>query len=155
MQYFNQVDQASNADPHAMNTKGRPLTMPDEPDLPEVVEADKVIVRNVLFMIWALHQQDTPCIGWHVQTKNDGYLVVVSFSTTFSIALPDLQAIVDVNPLRIDSVVVRNPENNENKRVGAVVVVKVLNQQQPLRITDTEIVRVKKRHRFGGSWFGR
>jgi hypothetical protein len=66
----------------------------------------------------------------------------------FSIALQDLQLISDVNPLRIDSIVVRSPESHvgeenssvnivsSNKRVGCIVAVKVLDQQQPVRITE-------------------
>lgn len=173
--------------------------------------------------------------GWQVQPKRDGYLVLVSLPSTFSVSLQDLQLIADVNPLRIDSIMVRNPENRNQysavvaegeeagsvdegdadakveaeaggagagedrfgtggsrKRksgseeapadlskgkkpksggpgsageplcsqirhraiggskgwnLGAVIAVKVLDQSQPVRITEAEVVRVKKRHR--------
>ena len=137
----------------------------DEPDLPEVPDVDKPLVRNVLYTIWAMHANGEPCIGWQVQQKPDGYLVIVSFPGTFSIALQDLQLVVDVNPLRIDSVTVRSPENIHaatttttggdapaRKVVGAVIAVKIIDQHQLVRITETEVVRVKKRHR---GWFSR
>lgn len=115
-----------------------------------------------------------------VHTKADGYLVLVSFGPTFSIALQDLQLIADVNPLRIDSISVRSAENAisesssvnsgssggianpttyphaaataDHRMVGAVIAVKILDGQQAIRITEAEIVRVKKRHR---GWFTR
>lgn len=135
----------------------------DEPQLPEVCAADKPIVRNILYTVWAMHSDGEPCISWQVQQKTDGYLILVSFGTTFSIALQDLQLIVDVNPLRIDSVTVRSPENAggmvatatdvaPRKVVGAVIAVKVLDQNQLVRITEAEVVRIKKRHR---GWFSR
>lgn len=196
------------------------LHMHEEPELPEIPETDRIVVRNVLYAAWAMQQEcccvhhpargendedddhddvngkpnSTPdseedtimmmpagsdCIGWQVQTKRDGYLVLVSFGTFFNISLQDLQLISDVNPLRIDSIVVRNAEtaNNNNRQntasssisssssssssnnntaatatsqgggVGAVLAIKVLNQQQPVRITEAEVVRVRKRHR--------
>ena len=88
-----------------------------------------------------------------VQTKNDGYLVLVSFGTVFSMGLQDLQLVVDVNPLRIDNIVIRNPENSDaTSHIGATLIVKILDHQQPVRLTETEVVRVKKRHR---GWFSR
>lgn len=86
-----------------------------------------------------------------------------------------------MNPLRIDSVSVRSPASDEArpdeaKSVGCVLAVRVLDQNQPVRITEAEVlpreiiaralffqppiahlnappqvVRVRKRHRgFGG-----
>lgn len=79
---------------------------------------------------------------------------------TFTVTLQDLQLIADVNPLRIDLVMVRNPENAGRHPVkeqgasadaagvgGAVLVIKILDQAQPVRITEAQVVRVKKRHR--------
>lgn len=87
-------------------------------------------------------------MGWQVQTKPDGYLILVSFGKEFSICLQDLQLIADVNPLRVDSVIVRNSESSSPEgKVGCVISIKVLDQQQPVRITEAEVVRVKKRHR--------
>lgn len=49
--------------------------------------------------------------------------------------------------MRIDSVVVRSSESPGERLVGCVLAIKVLDQQQPVRITESEIVRVRKRHR--------
>lgn len=125
------------------------LEMPEEPELPEVADADKIVVRNVIYAMWALQQMGggSQCVGWQVQTKADGYLVMVSFGPSFSISLQDLRVVADVNPLRIDSVLVRSPEKLNEDKVGAVVVVKVLDEQQPVRITEVDVVRVRKRVR--------
>lgn len=118
-----------------------------EPELPEVPDVDRPIVRNVIYTAWALHADGDPCMGWQVQSKPDGYLVLVSFGKRFSICLQDLQMVADVNPLRIDSIVLRSQEGSVENLVGAVMAVKVLDQQQPVMITESEVVRVKKRHR--------
>lgn len=111
---------------------GEPMAFA-EPELPEVPEADKQVVRNVIYTAWALHENGDPCVGWQVQTRSDGYLVLISFGLGFSIALQDLQLISDVNPLRIDSITVRSPESSQrgDKVVGAVIAVKVTPPARP------------------------
>ena len=134
---------------------------------------DQPLVRNVLYMAWAmlgngvggggggnvfLQGEDAAatagvpdgCIAWQVQTKQDSYLALISLSKAFTVSLQDLQAIADVNPVRIDSVFIRNPENDA-PGVGAVLAVKILNQDQPVRVTEADVIRIKKRHR---GWFG-
>lgn len=38
-----------------------------EPEIPEVPDADKPVVRNVLYTAWALQENTgSPCIGWQV-----------------------------------------------------------------------------------------
>lgn len=130
-----------------------------EAELPEVPDVDRQIVQNVLYTSWALQTDSIPCVGWQVQNKADGYLVLITFGPTFSVGLQDMQLIVDVNPLRIDSVCIRNPEKtstnvstSNDPKVGAVLTIKVLDQNQPVRLTETEVVRIKKRHR---GWFSR
>lgn len=126
-----------------------------EPELPEIPDVDKPIVRNVLYTIWAIQEGGaSPSIGWQVQTMKDGYIVTVSYGKEFGLSLRDLQLISDVNPLRIDSVIIRNNTSNASivqsspeAKIGCILCVKVLDQQQPVRITESEVVRVRKRHR--------
>lgn len=121
-----------------------------EPELPEVPDADKPVVRNVLYATWALQQASdgSPCVSWQVASKSDGYLISVSFGPSFSIAFSDLRVIQDVNITRIASIVVRNPEKLNEDKIGAVLVIKVLDQQQPIRLSEVEVVRVRKRTRI-------
>ena len=97
----------------SMSAEKSDIRIPDtvlieEPDLPDIPDADKPIVRNVLYVIWALQHNSDPYVSWQVQTKHDGYIVLVSLSTIFCLTLRDLQLIADVNPLRIVSVCIRS-----------------------------------------------
>lgn len=59
-----------------------------EPELPEIPDVDKPVVRNVLYTAWALQENSaSPCVSWQVQLKPDGYLVLVSYGRAFSMAL--------------------------------------------------------------------
>ena len=49
------------------NKMAEPMKM-EEPELPEIPDTDKPLVRNVLYTIWALNVNDAPCVGWQVQT---------------------------------------------------------------------------------------
>jgi hypothetical protein len=126
----------------------------DEPLLPDVPLEDKMNVRNVLYTAWALQCEGDACVSWQVQTKQDGYLVLISLANIFSVSSHDLQAIYDVCPLRIDAITVRNHETSlssaSGKIVGAVIAVKILDHNQMVRVTETDVVRIKKRHR---GWF--
>lgn len=152
------------------NQSDRPLMM-DEPELPEVPDVDKTLVRNILYTTWALHTNSDSCISWQVQTKSDGYLILISFGQNFCITMQDMQIVHDVNPLRIGSMCIRSPEQNVSclaetpcclssssptsvavgdkvpRKVSATLVIKVLDHQQPVSITETEVVRVRKKSR--------
>jgi len=136
----------------AGSTTNNVLKMECEPDLPEIPQVDKGVVRNILYVTWALQDAENTCISWNVQNKPWGYLINISFGANYSISLRDLQLIKDLNPLRIEHVMVRNAEKPslDGVVIGCVVVIKLLNQDQPVTFTETEIVRVRKRHRF---WF--
>jgi hypothetical protein len=134
------------------NSLNTVLKMDSEPDLPEIPHVDKVLVRNILYAAWALQESENQCISWNVQTKTWGYVINVTFAQTFSTSLQDMQLIKDLSSLRIENVMIRNADKSsiDNVVIGAVLVVKLLNHDQPVTITETEIVRVKKRHR---GWF--
>ena len=126
--------------------------MPVEPDLPEVPQADKMIIRNILYSAWALQQTDQQCISWNVLNKDWGYVINISFSANFSVSVSDMQLIKDLNSLRIENVMIRSSEKPsiDDQAIGAVLVVKLLNKDQPVTFTESEIIRVRKRHR---GWF--
>lgn len=69
-----------------------------------------------------------------------------------------MQLISDVCPLRIDSIFVREPQegdmkppqvrkNDAQQPIAAVLSICVLDCNQPVRITEAEVVRVRKRSR--------
>jgi hypothetical protein len=128
------------------------LKLTNEPELSEVPQADKMIIRNILYSAWALQPTDQSCISWNVLNKTWGYVINVSFSANFSISLSDMQMIKDLNSLRIENVMIRSSDkpNIDETIIGAVLVVKLLNKDQPVTFTESEIIRVRKRHR---GWF--
>jgi hypothetical protein len=132
---------------------GKNVLQFNEPLLPDVTEEDKMNVRNILYTTWALQPEDT-ALSWQVYNKPDGYLILISLGNVFSVSIHDLQAISDVCPLRVDAITVRNSDTATHstpvKSAGAVIAVKVLDHNQMVKITETEVVRIKKRHR--GWW---
>lgn len=197
----------------------QPLTMGSEPLLPEIPYNDRVIVRNVIYMAWALGAGEQMCIGWNVQVHRDAYIISMSLCPNFSISIRDLQCIMDTNPGRITSIsvcgipgfdgnnsvdasgcmpiksrkrarvdtqlVADDPEletstgaldtqillpDTSPPQVASVssspqasllqstsrLVIKVMNQDQPVTITDVDVVRIRRRTTTGlmGAIFG-
>jgi hypothetical protein len=124
-----------------------------EPLLSNVPLVDRMVVRNVLYAAWALQDTDIDQIPWNVENKDWGYIITLSFSESFSISLKDLELIKDLNPLRIEHIMLRNADKPQigDTVFGAVLVIKFLNQDQPVTFTELEVVRVRKKHR---GWFG-
>ncbi len=105
--------------------------------------------------------------GYNVKRiEGRGYLILAFFGAGYRIALQDMQLLMDVCPLRVDSMFVREPLDDDfvddrresvAKQTSAVLCVSVLDINQPVQITESEVVRVKKRSRgvlfsslFGG-----
>jgi hypothetical protein len=130
------------------------LRMECEPELSEVPSVDKILVRNIIYAAWALQDSDNSCVSWNVHTKDWGYVITISFAKLFSISLSDMQLIKELNGLRIENIMLRNAEKQsiDDVVIGAALVVKLLNQDQPVMVTEADIVRIRKRHR---GWFQR
>jgi hypothetical protein len=225
-----------------------------EPQLQDVCsnESDRVILRNIIYTVWAMHRGGVSgnsymvstaphvfndghiiCLHTHTHAKimtvrkrererekerergtlkrpqgynvrrirGRGYLVIAFFGTGYMLTLQDLQLIMDVSPLRIDCVVVRQPRDDDfsdaevhlgtpanTGTVGATtnggaspsssscssssalskgpapsmpsasassapvaaaaaMCITVLDASQPVQITESEVVRVRKRSR--------
>lgn len=126
--------------------------MPIKADLPEVPLQDRPLIENILYSLYILQESGQTPISWNVSIKEWGYLVSVSFAENFSLSLVDLQIAKDLSPLRVENVFIRNGVSTDvnGAKVGCTVVVKVLNGQQRVSITEAEIVRFRKRKR---GWF--
>jgi hypothetical protein len=109
-----------------------------EPQLLCVREDDRIIVRNILYCIGSLNAIQSMCETCDVVTKGDSYILTCKLSKDWSIGLPELQAIVDVNPCRVASVLVSD---------GPLLCVRVLNSAQPIMYVETDIVRIRKKAR--------
>jgi hypothetical protein len=193
--------------------------MGSEPLLPEIPYNDRVIVRNVIYMAWALGAGEQMCIGWNVQVHRDAYIISMSLCQNFSVSIRDLQCIMDANPGRIASISVcgipgfdgnnsvdasggmamkprkrarvdtqltvddpeletctgapdtqmllQGPSSPQMASVSSSpqtsslqstsrLVIKVMNQDQPVTITDVDVVRIRRRTTTGfmGAIFG-
>lgn len=108
--------------------------------------------------------------GYKVRRIPDrGYLILAYFGPGYRISLQDLQLVMDVNPLRIDCMFLRGVQEEDACDAGdgcganssssstsvrspapiasCVLTVGVLDVNQPVRITEAEVVRVRKRSR--------
>lgn len=89
-------------------------------------------------------------------------MILAFFGQGYRISLQDMQLVSDACPLRIDSMFVRSmqdgdqiltnlvpsfPAAPEPNQVCAVLSICVLDSNQPVRITEAEVVRVRKRSR--------
>lgn len=108
--------------------------------------------------------------------QNRGYMILAFFGQGYRMSLQDMQLVSDVCPLRIDSMFVREIQEGDlmlkssgcggtraadatsTCRASAVLSICVLDSNQPVRITEAEVVRVRKRSRglllstlFGGA----
>ena len=121
------------------------VALQQEPELPNVHAEDRVVVRNVLYAAQACLQGENKLENWAVTLHDKHYVVnmYLSGGSDFDVNLRDMQLIADVNPLRVVSV--------NLSRVGSAAValrVVVSNRDQPVVITETEVVRLRKRRRF-------
>ena len=99
--------------------------------------------------------------GFNVRRIQDrGYMILAFFGSGYRVSLQDMQLVSDVCPLRIDSMFVRSvqegdlvlkgggkPSATPAARPCAVLSICVLDSNQPVRITEAEVVRVRKRSR--------
>ena len=111
--------------------------------LDNVHPEDHIIIRNVVAAIEALKVEKI-LLSWTVDTPNNSYIVNASISGTadceFSRA--ELNTVNDVNPLRVLSVAVA-PDGGKLK-----LKVLVSDRNEPLMLTETQIVSVRKRARW-------
>ena len=126
------------------------LKMPVEPDLSQKVESgtDRLVLRNIIYTAWSIFNSGGGGIAytkWNVERIADGrgYLLLIEFGQGFRIGLHEMQLLHDVCPLRIDSVFVR--DNSENG--GGMLCISLLDSEQPVHLTESDVVRVQKRSR--------
>lgn len=120
-----------------------------EVELPEVKPEDRMLVRNVLYSIVEFMKTNSECISWSVNVHSTGYIINVHLSSSFLIGLDELQQIKNVSLTRVEWVGIKsaNLQNMDDRKIGCIVCAKVCNEQQAVKVTESEIVRVvcKKR----------
>lgn len=116
-----------------------------------------------------------PRQGYNIRRlEGRGYLILAFFGPGYRISVQDMQLLVDVCPLRIDSLFVRGLQDGDcaqcgsasasstQQRIASVLSICVLDANQPVMMTEAEVVRIRKRSRgllglsslFGGMFHG-
>jgi hypothetical protein len=128
--------------------------MENEPELPDVPQGDRMVLRNVLYSIWALLKQGgSECISWNVKVLDRCYEVCVQVGTAFAIGTEELEEVRKVSIGRVEWVGIVSPKvavDVTERRVGCVVCARVCDSQQRISYTETDIVRIVQRKK---SWF--
>lgn len=129
-----------NTPPNAQSLK---LKMTSEPVLDGVPEEDRVTVRNIVYLLFALKM----CSSWSVTPKSQGYEVVgiIDTKATSEIELRDMDLIKRVDPLRIMSVSARmigGPNTTFS------VVIFLLRKSEPVILEEQEIVQIQRKRKF-------
>jgi hypothetical protein len=111
--------------------------------LDNVHAEDRVIIRNVVAAIEAL-KLDKILLSWTVDVAQGGYAVnaYIADGVDCEFSKAELDTVHDVNPLRVLSASVA--------RVGGKLKLKVRvsDRNEPLMLTETQVVAVRKRARW-------
>jgi len=113
--------------------------------LDNVHAEDKIIIKNVVAAIEALKPEKI-LLSWTVDAVMGAYVVnaFINDAVDCEFSRAELDTIHDVNPLRVISAAVA--------RVGGKMrlKVRVSDRNEPLMLTETQIVSVRKRARWAG-----
>lgn len=116
--------------------------------LDNVHPEDRVIVRNVVAAIEALKQEKI-LTSWNVEnvSATNYYMInaYINDSADFEFTRSDLETIHEVNPLRV--VVASVARVNGKMRLK----VRISDRNEPLMLTETQIVTMRKRSRWAMS----
>jgi hypothetical protein len=115
-----------------------------EPALQGVKQEDRVLVRNVIYMLHACKHPDRLCVSWTVSNTRNGYDVTgfMDPAKDFEVWKEDLELIAQVDPLRVQSISIR--KSGETPQI----LIKVLSKSEPVMLTELDVVTVHKRRRL-------
>lgn len=131
-----------------MSVHSAPVTLPSEPVLDGVQDEDKGNVRNVIYLYHALKL----CTSWSVAPKDQGYEVIGTVDTknNFTLELRDMELVHRVDPLRVTSVGVRVLASTGSPTISVVTF--VLRRSEPVVLEEQDIVQIKRKRKFWGSY---
>jgi hypothetical protein len=123
-----------------------------DPDLDGVHFDDKPLVRDVISVLQALQNPVRLCKDWHVRVvtnsvKTIGYEVSATIDTKNSdweVQLSDMDLIKQLDYARVGPICLRGVG------ISVHLQVYVTSKLVPVMVTQVDILRVQKRHR----WFG-
>ena len=111
--------------------------------LDNVHPEDRIIIRNVVAAIEALKAEKI-LLSWTVDTAHNAYMVnaYINDAVDCEFSRAELDTIHDVNPLRVMSASVARAGGKLRLKV------RVSDKNEPLMLTETQVVCVRKRSRW-------
>ena len=112
--------------------------------LDNVHKEDQVIVQNVVAAIESLKAEKI-LLSWTVETNIPGFYILNAYindAVDCDFSKTELETIHDVNPLRVVGASVARVAGKMRIRV------KISDRNEPLMLTETQIVAVRKRSRW-------
>lgn len=119
-------------------------------DLSAVAAGDQVLVKDVCAVLASVFRAGANAAFEHITVTSNGkvYLVVAAFpkGAVVEVAKTDLDTVCDVNPLRVVAASVLHDGERPHVKV------KVCGFDHPVTVTDTHLVRVVRKRRWGALW---
>ena len=119
-----------------------------EPSLQGVKQDDRVMVRNILYLLHACKHPERMCTSWSVTNMRNGtgYEIIglIDQSKDYEIFKEDLDLIKLADTLRVQSISLRKSGD------ALQIVIRVLSKSEPIMMTELEVVSIQKKRKRGG-----
>lgn len=120
-----------------------------EPSLQGVKQDDRVMVRNILYLLHACKHPERMCTSWSVTNMRNGtgYEIIglIDQSKDYEIFKEDLDLIKLADTLRVQSISLRKSGD------ALQIVIRVLSKSEPIMMTELEVVSIQKKRKRGDS----
>jgi hypothetical protein len=120
-----------------------------EPSLQGVKQDDRVMVRNILYLLHACKHPERMCTSWSVTNMRNGtgYEIIglIDQSKDYEIFKEDLDLIKLTDTLRVQSISLRKSGD------ALQIVIRVLSKSEPIMMTELEVVSIQKKRKRGGT----
>ena len=123
------------------------ITM-SEPALQGVKQEDRLLVRNIIYLLHACRHPERLCVSWNVTNTRNGYEVtgLMDPKKDFEIYKQDLDLIHLADPLRVQSISVKKTGDAQQLSI------RVLSKGEPVMMTELEVLTVQKKRKLISSW---
>lgn len=113
-----------------------------DPSLEGVLDEDRPIVRNVIAAL-ELFKKSKLFTSWSCNVGKGHYMVTAFFAEgDWELGSKELDTLYEVNPLRVISVSIQH----QGQRL--CLKVRISDKNEPLMLTETQLVHVRKRSRW-------
>ena len=116
-----------------------------EPSLQGVKQDDRVLVRNVLYILHACKHPERLCTSWSVTNMRTGagYEIIglIDQSKDYEIFKEDFDLIKLADTLRVQSISIRKSGD------ALQIVIRVLSKSEPIMMTELEVMSIQKKRR--------